>query len=324
MKKIIATIMTVFLLLSALAACAPEKAPDDPAKANEEKYLEAFDLLEQKNYEAAYALFLALGDYKDAAKEASKFHYAPVEYALQRIDEAEGTTTERITFSYNESNLISQYVLSSESSGSITGICTYNASGKLTEISYLTEDPTPKKYECTYSPNGEIIKETTTLESGYVFSYEYTYDESGAQTKIIFEDANGTLSYDCLYHADGRISKIVLKGEDGNELKSEEYVYDENGRRVRINFSENGGIIGFCEYTYNEKGDMIREHYDYGELFSFTSNYTFDAHGNMIKDHTTFSDHTETIREISHKLVYVPFEYSEEDWKYFIRTVSNS
>ena len=41
---------------------------DAEAKANAEKYLAAFDKLDQGDYEGAYALFAELGDYKDAAK----------------------------------------------------------------------------------------------------------------------------------------------------------------------------------------------------------------------------------------------------------------
>ena len=67
MKKIVALILLTCMILT-LAACAD-------ADQRETMYAEAYTLLEKRDYEAAYALFAQLGDYKEAAKEASYFRY---------------------------------------------------------------------------------------------------------------------------------------------------------------------------------------------------------------------------------------------------------
>ena len=308
--KISAFLIAVVMCAASFTACAGNK---------EAKYLEAFDKLEQRDYEAAYSLFVELGNYKDAEKEVAKFHYAPINHIDKDILE-EGTETTTTTFFYDENNLISRYVIESEEYGSETGICTYDEHGRLTSISSKSEDGFEIKREYSYAADGNLIKEITTYSDGYFYSYENSFDEDGIRTKVVFEDPEGKMPYDCIHNEDGQISKFILKDDGGNVVSIEEYFYDENGQNVKIDCTKNGEIDSFYDFTYNEAGHLIREyHEDKGEGeeedFSYTSEYTNDEHGNIIKDHTKYNDNTEWIRESSFKLVYVPFEYSEEDWK---------
>ena len=288
--------------------------------ANEAKYRNAFELIEKGDYDAAYALFIELGNYKDAAKEAAKFHYVPTGLTVKSI-EAESTETDTINISYNENNLVSQYVITADTGDSSTAICTYDENGRLIAISFQGEDAIVTKREFSYSPGGDIIKDITTFNDGFFYSYEFFYDENGEQVKCVYEDGNEKKSYDCLYNEDGTVSKFVLKDESGNMVEVEEYLYNEKGQNVKINYTENGKIVRFCDYTYNEEGYLIREYYESEVDFSYTNDYTYDANGNIIKEHTTYKDNTESLRECSFKLVYVPFEYSEDDWNHFIDTV---
>ena len=83
--------MTVF------TACNGGKNPEETveetskettqADPREEKYTKAYELLESGDYEAAYALFVELGDYKDATKEVAFFRYMPVSHSITLIRE---------------------------------------------------------------------------------------------------------------------------------------------------------------------------------------------------------------------------------------------
>lgn len=312
MKKIFVLLLAVVLCATSMAACG------DP---REEKYLEAFEMLEQKNYAAAFALFVELGDYKDAAKEAAKFHYAPVQYTTEYTLQGE-TTAETITFTYNEDQLVSQYTVAYGDEEPRTFYCTYNANGKLTLITHRKAEGTVERYKCIYDENGNALEESYLNDDGEIyFAYAYTYDENGTQTQVILKDDTGNESYAIVYREDGNIAKMVMRDENGNEVKIEEYLYDEKGQNTKINFIKNGVVDGFSEYTYDEKGQMTREHYEYSDVYSFDTVYTYDANGNAVSEHAVFDDGSEDCREKSFKLVYVSFAYPEADWEEYIDTL---
>ena len=70
--KLLAFFLAVIMCALSLAACSkPPPANDPDVDKRQTKYLEAYDKLEQGEYVSAYELFVELGDYKDAAKEAA-------------------------------------------------------------------------------------------------------------------------------------------------------------------------------------------------------------------------------------------------------------
>ena len=58
-KSVFIIFLVAVMCISALTACS---SADTSAKENEAKYLEAFEMTEKGDYEAAYALFTELGD----------------------------------------------------------------------------------------------------------------------------------------------------------------------------------------------------------------------------------------------------------------------
>ena len=80
MKRIVCilgVVLTLMLCVSVFSSCTKDE--------REEKYKEAVELLESRDYEAAYALFVELGDYHNAAIEASYFRYIPISHPVQII-----------------------------------------------------------------------------------------------------------------------------------------------------------------------------------------------------------------------------------------------
>jgi hypothetical protein len=86
---------------------------------------------------------------------------------------------------------------------------------------------------------------------------------------------------------------------------------------VEILFTEEGEDGGFRRVTFNEKDQMLTEHVFYTFGLEYTNNYEYDEHGNVIKTSYTNPDKTvgDDITESTYKLVYIPFEYTEEEWQ---------
>ena len=250
MKKFLAIIMAICLMVSVLVACdkqntpdetskpdptskptaAPTDAPTDaPVDADEAKYLEAFDMLEQKNYEGAYALFTELGDYKDAAKEAAKFRYVLASYKDTYTAE-EGTETCTGVHSFNEDNLIMQCVYTYADGGTHTCDCSYNDNGELAKIVCTDEDGTRTHYECLFNDDGTVAKVTYCYSDGEYYSFENVYDENGKRIKINYETETEKIVYDVIYNDKDEIVRYSVKDENGTEIEAEEHVYDENGK----------------------------------------------------------------------------------------------
>ena len=333
--NLFALLMALVLCVTALTACNTKTPTVDP---KETKYNEALDLLEKGNYTGAYALFTELGDYKDAAKMAARFHYAPVSMTDKYID-AEGQTIENATFTYNEKNLPMTCVYASDDGYQHTCTYTYNENGQITKIFCTDTDGLEECTEYEYDENGYMIKEiapyngmiytivytytekgnvatlAATVSDGTSYSYAYTYDENGNEILCVITEGDVTLTYETVYDAEGKKIAEYQKDADGNETFKTSYTYDEKGRTTKETFSIMGEEKGFYEYAYDDKNQVIRKHYNVGDGMYVTFEYTYDAHGNIIKAHKNGYDNNEVIHDAEFKLVYVPCDLNAEGWQ---------
>lgn len=327
MKKILSFILLTCMALT-LIACA--KA--DP---KEEKYAEANKLLEQGDYEAAYALFKKLGDYKDAEKKASYFRYMPTGHYVEYFyDGEEETATYTITL--NEQNLPATIVEEYNDGYKHTCNYTYNKFGLVEHLECSDTEGAKFSYVATFDANGNYINETITDEDGNVRKFDYTYNEKGQQVKVVTTNAPDTYhSYTIEYDEQGRESKVTYVYEDGTYVEeitynkegkisnssadmnggksSRNYHYDEKGRLIEIIHKEDGEDVGFNKITYNDKDKILKEHIRIDD-YDYTKNYEYDEKGNAVK--VTYSD-TEGDSDITtstYTLVYLPFEYTEKEW----------
>ena len=130
--KMLALLIAALMCTSALTAC---------SLGNASKYRQALELTEQGDYEAAYALFNELGDYKDAAEEAAKFHYIPIKETAQLIS-PDGTRIENLVISLNENNLPYQCIKTGENGYQHTCLYSYTAGNQLMKITCSATDGT--------------------------------------------------------------------------------------------------------------------------------------------------------------------------------------
>ena len=334
LTRILSTVLSLAICTAVFSSCNADK--------REEKYKEAYELLASRNYDAAYALFVELGDYKDAAKEAAYFRYIPAGYKVDYADGEEmGTTIYTVTL--NEQNLPA--TVNKKYSDGFEHTCniTYNAFGHMARRECTDTDGTTTLYEATYDANGNLLNETLTDTDGSVSEFNYTYDEKNRCIKLVTTNApDYYLSYENTYDDEGRVIRMVCEYEDGVDVEeitynvagdiltdiwlnngevysTYEYSYDENGRFVEMTFTRAGEDTVYRKTaSYNDKGQKTTEHGIYTDEYEYTYNYEYDENGNAIKTTYTDTDNEgneySDVTETAYKLVYLPYEYTEDEW----------
>ena len=171
--KFFALLTVLTLCLAVLASC---------ASSNKAKYRKAFDMIEAGKYEEAYALFLELGDYKEAAKEAAYFRYMPTSHYVECSSE-EGDEIITYTVTLNDKNLPATVVEEYSTGFKHTCTFTHNEFGHITRRECSDTEGTIL-YEATYDAKGNRLNETITEKDGSVRKFDYTYNEKDQLVKV--------------------------------------------------------------------------------------------------------------------------------------------
>ena len=327
--KLLAVLIVAIMCTSAFTAC---------SLGNASKYRQALELTEQGDYEAAYALFTELGDYKDAKKEAAKFRYVPIKETAEFIS-PDGTKIENLVISLNENNLPFQNIKTGENGYQHTCLISYTADNQLMKVSCSATDGTTEYYECTYDQNGNLIKEYTvyqdgststseytynengdrtkleiTESTGYFYSAEYTFDADGRESKVIITDEYGIYIYNNVYDEEGNLIQEIVTDENSNETTIYEHSYDEQCNLLETTINEGDSVWVSRKCTYDENGQTIREHHNFSDGYFVTWEYAYDANGNVINKHININGSSNETYTTEYKLVYIPFEYTAEEW----------
>lgn len=337
--KLLSLALVVLLCASMLAACA--------SIGSAAKYREATEKLEAGDYEAAYALFLELGDYKDSAKIAARFHYALVSY-VENYTGSEGPGTETAVVTYNENNLPVQCVSTFADGHHHTCTLTFDANGQLTNRTCVSTADYGLSYDLVYDEKGNLMEESYTYHDGYIYTIKYTYDEKGYEATVeaydnegyyaFYEytayDENGnllsgnavdgseTLTFEVTYNADGLIESSIEREADGDVI-TVQYTYDANGNEIRMYSDKNGAMLDSKEHTYDAKNQLVGKIYTDNTGYSCTYGYTYDEHGCLIRYTEQDNEQMGCDREAVFKLVYVPYDYPEAGWDALIDSLYN-
>ena len=332
--RILSTILSLAICATIFSSCNADK--------REEKYKEAYELLSSRNYEAAYALFVELGDYKDAAKEAEYFRYIPAGYYVEYVDgEETGTITYTVTFNeqnlpatinkkyndgfehtcnitYNAFGLMARRVCSNTDGETTCYVATYDANGNLLNETLTDVDGSVSKFDYTYNEKNQCVGLITTNAPDYYLSYESTYDADGREIRIVCEHESGVDVEEMTYNAAGDILKDTWL-ENGEVYSTYDYSYDEKGRLVEMTFTIAGEATSYRKtISYNEKDQKTTEHAVHTDEYEYTYNYEYDEHGNAVK--TTYDEkgsegyEYSDVTDTTYKLVYLPYEYTEDEW----------
>lgn len=343
--KFLTFVLAGIMCALSLVACSNQPPADNSVVDKQEtKYLEAYDKLEKGEYVAAYELFVELGDYKDAAKETARFRYVPVSYVGTYSEE--GTVSnETGTITLNENNLPAKCLISYDDDTQHTCTYTYNENGRLISIACSDPDGDLVSYEAVYNVKGNLEKESYRYFNGYFHTYEYTYDDQGIEIKSTLSDAdgyyllneyfyddkgnmvkiagendNGVFSFDYIYDDNNRLVQVIERDAEGNATWIEDYLYNEQGKKLKVSYTYDGKEVEFAEYTYDEKGRLITHRYhDTEDGYTRLSEYTYTADGRTEHFNIKVPDEYDDTQDLTHKLVYIPFEYTEEEWNNIIR-----
>lgn len=343
--KLLAFFLAAIMCALSLAACSKRTPADDSVVDEQEtKYLEAYDKLERGEYTSAYELFVELGDYKDAAEEAARFRYVPVS-CIGKYSGEGAMPNETTTVTLNENNLPAKCLISYDNGTQHTCTYFYNENGKLTSIFCTDPEGELEMFEAVYRADGKLEKETYRYFSGYCYTHEYTYDDQGLEIKSTASDTDGwrtvsAYSYDdngnmiktevesndnvfsreYVYDSNNRRTKVIERDADGNISCTDDYLYNEQGKLLKITCTENGEVTDITEYTYDEKGRLLSDIYrDTTDGYVHSNEYTYTADGRTEKLLVKMPGVFEDTQDLSHKLVYVPFEYTDDEWDNIVR-----
>ena len=343
--KLLAFFLAAIMCALSLAACSKRTPADDSVVDEQEtKYLEAYDKLERGEYTSAYELFVELGDYKDAAEEAARFRYVPVS-CIGKYSGEGAMPNETTTVTLNENNLPAKCLISYDNGTQHTCTYFYNENGKLTSIFCTDPEGELEMFEAVYRADGKLEKEIYRYFSGYCYTHEYTYDDQGLEIKSTASDTDGwrtvsAYSYDdngnmiktevesndnvfsreYVYDSNNLITKVIERDADGNISCTDDYLYNEQGKLLKITCTENGEVTDITEYTYDEKGRLLSDIYrDTTDGYVHSNEYTYTADGRTEKLLVKMPGVFEDTQDLSHKLVYVPFEYTDDEWDNIVR-----
>ena len=255
--KLLVFFLAVIMCALSLAACSNDPPADDPIVDEQEtKYLEAYNKLEQGEYVSAYELFVELGDYKDAAKEAERFRYVPVSYVGKYSGEG-AAPNETATITLNKNNLPEKCHITYDDGTQHTCTYTYNENGRLISIACSDPDGDLVTYETVYNANGKLEKEIYRYFDGYAYTYEYTYDDQGLEIKSTASDTDGYhLVNEYFYDDKGNMVKIAGKNDNG--VFSFDYIYDDNNRLVQvIERDAEGNATWIEDYLYRHRNTHL-------------------------------------------------------------------
>lgn len=301
MKRFFALVLTITLMCCMLTACNDESAIN---------YNKATKLLESGDYEEAYSIFEELGDYKDAKTYLSRFHYVITDKATP----GEGKT-KTVTYTYNDKNLPVRSVVS-EDDTSYTYDYSYNDEGYLIQQIETKNNGDKKIYDYTYGADGNMVKKICTHPNGNTDTRQYTYNDKGNIIKEVYDSFYGSVTTEYTYGDKGELIKRLATSASG-ETGTETYTYDDAGNLVKYVNIDSAGYYSTYEYTYNYKGDLVKLVYtgsnDYTpRIYIETIEYTYGEHGNIVEESAVCNDGTTQSAKTNYKLVFIPYDISEE------------
>ena len=272
-------VVVLSMLTGVLTSCANAE--------KEAKYNEALALIESGDYEAAYAVFEALDDYKDSETHLSRFVHFPTVINYDLYDRS-GV----MTVTLGENNLPVRMV-SEGTLGTKDGEYTYDEKGNMLKQSMLFNGER-LGYDYTYDANDNMIKAEYTVEGAVTAVHDYIYDENGNLVKEIYTQ-EGTVVYEAnnTYNQEGYFTKRILAYPDMEYVYV--YTYNEDGRLTTERYDDSAGGWYVCDYTYGDDGKIEGFVYNDDQEFQYTVKYEYDEEGNRIKEESIYADGTKDV-----------------------------
>lgn len=272
---------------------------------SETKYQWAISLLGNDD-QAAYEIFIALGDYKDCQEYLDKFElYLVEEYSDS--DPYYGSGSCVITYEYDDNNNL---ILST----STTEYASLSATVSTTVYEYSDDNVLIKSTDASeysngttstivreYDEYGNVIRQAINASSlpSSTTTNSYTYYENGKpktrRETVIFQDGQkGTTTF-YTYDENGGYSKEI-RSTAGEIIANYQLECDSHGNAISYKKVKDGEIIDIeYEYsnTYDENGNLTEQkHLTYDENGNLTGDYTYKweyDENNLVRDQYIYS-----------------------------------
>ena len=233
MKKLLCALLAAVMIL-AMAACGK-----DESKAAYEQAVAAYN---SGDYEAAYTMLTALGDYQDAAQMLDTITAQKVSALVETPD----GNSHQIAYTMKNGNVVKQEITYADGTV-VKNYYKYNDDGLCTSEILGQADDTKVNVNHFYDGT-TLVRTIRTNPGGMRDTYEYTCDASG------------------------KVVSHVLTFAD-NSKQEGVYSYDEAGRLQTLTCT--GADAQTIQYEYNEFGDLIRETVSADGETSFTTAITY-------------------------------------------------
>lgn len=332
-KKLLCAALVFTMATGAFAACGTEddEPVDSKPQTNETKYNDACALIENGEYEEAYAAFKALGDYKDSQERLSRFIYTPsrANYVLEdrsgvmtielgkynlpsRVvsvgveGEEDNAYTKDSVYTYDDKgNLMQQAVTYNESS--LAYDYTYDADNRLIKAVYTIEGELFAQHNFVYDENGLKIREDYIQEGQVYYDYVYSYDDNDNVIECVYDATEGRYTYAYFYDAEGALTNDSGEAPDGYYYTNE-YTYYADGQLAQRVCVENGELSFTESYTYDNAGELIKKETTYSDGTKDVYTREYDANGNLVKETLVYADGTEESIEWQYIFTYIPID----------------
>ena len=305
MKRFITILLLVVMTALCLSAC------------NSRKYDDAFELINNGDYDAAFEIFSELGDYKNAREELENFYYVPTKIVVI-AENSEKDEIGDMTVSYNENNLPSRVIVSNNTQNAII-YYSCDEKGNIVKIVQTSPAGDKSTYEYIYDSNNNCIKTVFTDSEGNKSITDSIFDENGRVVRRASTHPNtgdDTIYYnDYIYDEIGNLIKQVSSNSKGNSNDSyTDYTYDAKGNLIKKVWNVTDDVKEIEEYTYDENGNLLKQEKTYISGSKSVYEYKYDEKGNLIEKNVTDSNGEKQILELTYKLVYTKIDFSFESF----------
>ena len=181
-----------------------------------------------------------------------------------------------------------------DGSSQYNNVFTYDANGKLTEISYTTNGVVTERRQFSHTGNRT---EVTVLSAGGAVTFKQvnTYDANGLLLSEVRTNPQGAVihSLTMQYNSAGNVTEEVKRRENNALDYQKTFIYDRN-RLIRIETTTAGGTKFIAnEYQYNAGGGLTLESWRRNERTAraSTNKYTYDARGLCTEKDSFFATH---------------------------------
>lgn len=287
MKKIIAFLLIIMLLMSGCTDKTPDATTPDETQAPTYSNEGPEGILDDNMPKTVYKLVRAVSLDENGIEQWHREYFY----------DANGFCTEELEIS-NAGTITYRQVNTPDENGR-TGTSQVTESGGITyTITY------------TYNSEGRIARQET-ASGGEVTDYtEYTYDDRGNYLTLKqYYYGELVMDYAFTYTYDEN-GKQVARDEYlfGELLSHVEFVYDDQGREIASTSSVAGGASQSRTESTWEGLTETRKYFGLGDTEPYmTSVITYDDHGNVIIEESQYSGGSFTMMEYS----YEPFEVLE-------------